>query len=93
MATVGARPDKPSYSLAGFLGYFLRLGSLGFGGPIALAGYMQRDLLERRGWIDKADYDEGLQRHGFGSRFERACRPSARPPCDSLLQSRPADRS
>jgi chromate transporter len=60
MSTVGARPSEPSYSLAGFLAYFLRLGSLGFGGPIALAGYMQRDLVERRGWIDKADYDEGL---------------------------------
>jgi hypothetical protein len=31
--------------------YFLRLGTLGFGGPIALAGYMQRDLVEERGWI------------------------------------------
>jgi chromate transporter len=60
MATVDACPGRPSYSLAGFLAYFLRLGSLGFGGPIALAGYMQRDLVERRGWIDKADYDEGL---------------------------------
>ena len=40
--------------------YFLRLGTLGFGGPIALAGYMQRDLVERRGWISKQDYVEGL---------------------------------
>ena len=31
------------------VGYFLRLGTTGFGGPIALAGYMQRDLVERRG--------------------------------------------
>jgi chromate transporter len=60
MGTVGTRPGEPSYSLASFLAYFLRLGSLGFGGPIALAGYMQRDLVERRGWIDKVDYDEGL---------------------------------
>src|SRR5450432_3774122 len=43
-----------------FCSYFLRLGSLGFGGPIALAGYMQRDLVEARRWIDKRDYDEGL---------------------------------
>src|SRR5438445_4711177 len=40
--------------------YFLSLGTFGFGGPIALAGYMQRDLVERRGWIEKTDYDEGL---------------------------------
>src|SRR5712664_586103 len=40
--------------------YFLRLGTFGFGGPIALVGYMQRDLVERRGWISKQDYVEGL---------------------------------
>jgi chromate transporter len=40
--------------------YFLRLGTLGFGGPIALAGYMQRDLVERRRWISKEDYVRGL---------------------------------
>src|SRR4030095_13010665 len=38
----------------------LWLGTFGFGGPIALAGYMQRDLVERRKWISKADYLEGL---------------------------------
>ena len=43
-----------------FLLYFLRLGALGFGGPIALAGYMQRDLVERRRWISKRDYVQGL---------------------------------
>jgi len=48
------------YSWRGFLLYFLRLGSMGFGGPIALAGYMQRDLVEERGWITKQDYSEGL---------------------------------
>jgi chromate transporter len=40
--------------------YFLRLGTLGFGGPIALAGYMQRDLVERRRWLSKEDYVRGL---------------------------------
>src|SRR6266545_7631836 len=47
-------------SMRAFLGYFLRLGAFGFGGPIALAGYMQRDLVERRRWISKQDYVEGL---------------------------------
>jgi chromate transporter len=42
------------------LRYFLRLGALGFGGPIALAGYMQRDLVERRRWFSKEEYVEGL---------------------------------
>jgi len=40
--------------------YFLRLGALGFGGPIALVGYMQRDLVEDRKWVSKEDYFEGL---------------------------------
>jgi chromate transporter len=47
-------------SLRDMLGYFLKLGTFGFGGPIALAGYMQRDLVERRRWISKQDYVEGL---------------------------------
>ena len=46
--------------LGAFLRYFLRLGTLGFGGPIALAGHMQRDLVEERRWISKEDYLEGL---------------------------------
>jgi chromate transporter len=47
-------------SFRDFLLYFLRLGTSGFGGPIALAGYMQRDLVESRRWISKEDYLEGL---------------------------------
>jgi chromate transporter len=48
------------YSLWQLVSYFLRLGSLGFGGPVALVGYMRRDLVERRGWITESDYKEGL---------------------------------
>lgn len=47
-------------SLAAFAGYFLRLGTFGFGGPIALAGSMQRDLVEERGWVTKDEYVKGL---------------------------------
>ncbi len=47
-------------TLRQFLGYFLYLGTFGFGGPIALAGYMQRDLVEKRRWISKEDYVDGL---------------------------------
>jgi chromate transporter len=47
-------------TLGQFLRYFVRLGTLGFGGPIALAGYMQRDLVEERRWVSKQDYVEGL---------------------------------
>src|SRR6266576_4419992 len=47
-------------SLIRFVGYFLRLGAVGFGGPIALAGHMQQDLVNERGWINKQDYLDGL---------------------------------
>jgi len=47
-------------SLAAFVGYFVRLGTFGFGGPIALAGSMQRDLVEARGWVTKDEYVKGL---------------------------------
>ena len=47
-------------SLPQFVGYFLWLGTVGFGGPIALAGHMQQDLVDERGWVSKEDYLEGL---------------------------------
>lgn len=43
-----------------FLAYFLRLGALGFGGPVALANYMRRDLVESRGWLTAEEYENGL---------------------------------
>jgi chromate transporter len=49
-----------SRSLRGLMLYFLRLGSWGFGGPIALCGYMRRDLVERRGWYSEDEYQQGL---------------------------------
>src|SRR2546423_14823037 len=48
------------YSFSALLAYFLQLGTFGFGGPIALIGYMQRDLVERRRWFTKEQYSEGL---------------------------------
>jgi chromate transporter len=44
----------------GILAYFLKLGAIGFGGPIATVGYMQRDLVERREWIDRRDFLDGV---------------------------------
>ncbi|MGI5240457.1 chromate efflux transporter [Dactylosporangium sp. CA-139066] len=43
-----------------FLGYFLGLGTWGFGGPIATVGYMQRDLVERRAWLSRRDFLDGV---------------------------------
>jgi chromate transporter len=56
---ISAAP-APAYSLWQLVRYMLRLGSLGFGGPVALAGYMHRDLVDARQWISDADYKEGL---------------------------------
>lgn len=50
----------PQVSLTKFALYFLKLGSIGFGGPIALVGYMQKDLVEDRKWISPEDYLNGL---------------------------------
>jgi chromate transporter len=51
---------KPSYTLQQLVYYFLKLGTTGFGGPIALVGYMHRDLVEKRQWITDEEYKEGL---------------------------------
>lgn len=51
---------QPQASLAEFTLYFLKLGCIGFGGPIALVGYMQKDLVEERKWISQEDYLQGL---------------------------------
>ncbi len=52
--------SERSYSLAALTRYFLKLGTIGFGGPVALVGYMYRDLVESRHWIGEDDYKEGL---------------------------------
>ena len=52
--------DAVRYTLWQLVRYFLRLGAMGFGGPVALVGYMRRDLVERLGWVTEADYREGL---------------------------------
>jgi chromate transporter len=51
---------KPNYTLLELTRYFLRLGTLGFGGPVALVSAMQRDLVDTRGWISQEDYKTGL---------------------------------
>src|SRR5215471_9374311 len=58
MATQAGAPAH--VSLAQFTLYFLKLGFIGFGGPIALVGYMQKDLVDERKWISQEDYLQGL---------------------------------
>lgn len=47
--------NKPTYTLWQLIIYFLRLGTFGFGGPVALVGYMNRDLVEDKRWISESD--------------------------------------
>src|SRR5882672_5330526 len=56
----GPVESRPAYSLWQMVLYMLKLGTFGFGGPVALVGYMHRDLVEERKWISEADYKEGL---------------------------------
>ena len=58
--SVTPAPDLRTVPWRAFLGYFLGLGTWGFGGPIASVGYMQRDLVERRGWISRNDFLDGV---------------------------------
>jgi chromate transporter len=51
---------KPHYTLSELVAYMVKLGTIGFGGPVALVGYMHRDLVEQRKWISEAEYKEGL---------------------------------
>src|SRR3954470_18266688 len=52
--------EKATYKLVDITTYFLKLGTWGFGGPVALVGYMQRDLVENKKWITEEEYKEGL---------------------------------
>ena len=55
-----AEQGAARYSLWQLVRYMLALGTWGFGGPVALVGYMYRDLVEKRQWISESDYKEGM---------------------------------
>lgn len=52
--------ENQQYTLRELILYFLKLGTIGFGGPVALVGYMHRDLVENRKWISEEEYKQGL---------------------------------
>src|SRR5260370_5424090 len=57
---ISAEGGETQPKLRELLLYFRRSGALGFGGLIALAGHMQKDLVEERKWVSSQDYVEGL---------------------------------
>src|SRR5919201_5497368 len=67
-ATTAATTERPpaaearaeARSVRGLVRYFAKLGGSGFGGPIALVGYMHRDLVEERGWYSEDQYNQAL---------------------------------
>jgi len=40
--------------------YYLRLGTLGFGGPVALCGQMEKELVQERRWLSKEEMRDGI---------------------------------
>jgi len=61
MPREGSEPGEfRRIAMGKLLRYYLWLGTLGFGGPIATVGYMQRDLVERRGWLSREDFLNGV---------------------------------
>jgi len=59
MKDIAAKPPL-KYTLGEITLYYLKLGTWGFGGPVALVGYMHRDLVEEKGWLTEEEYKEGL---------------------------------
>jgi chromate transporter len=55
-----ARQHVETRTLRGLVRYYLALGSSGFGGPIALVGYMHRDLVQGRRWFTEAEFQQGM---------------------------------
>ncbi len=54
---------KPDYTLKQLINYFLKLGAVGFGGPVALVSYMHRDLVEERKWISRSPHRTRFDLH------------------------------
>ena len=60
MASVSQTAIAERVGLGPFVRYFLYLGTLGFGGPVALVGFMHRDLVEKEGWVSEEEYQLAL---------------------------------
>jgi chromate transporter len=60
MASSALSTTATRVGLGPFVRYFLYLGSLGFGGPVALAGFMHRDLVEKERWVSEDEYQLAL---------------------------------
>jgi chromate transporter len=50
----------PRVRIRDLVWYYLRLGTLGFGGPVALCGQMERELVQDRKWVTKEEMREAI---------------------------------
>jgi len=71
METTAQAGSKPGYTLWQLVLYILKLGTWGFGGPVALVGYMRRDLVDARRWISEEDSPTRTRQTGLGGRDRR----------------------
>ena len=55
----GTPANRPS-RIRELVGYFFRLGTLGFGGPVALCGLMEKELVQDRGWLTKQEMRDAI---------------------------------
>jgi chromate transporter len=58
--TVDSNPGSSTPRIRDLVGYFLRLGTLGFGGPVALCGLMEKELVQDRGWLTKQEMRDAI---------------------------------
>jgi chromate transporter len=52
--------NAPKVRIRDLVSYYLRLGALGFGGPVALVGQMEKELVQERKWLTKEEMREGI---------------------------------
>ncbi len=52
--------SRPTVSLRDLVFYYLRLGALGFGGPVALCAQMERELVQERRWLSRDEMRDGI---------------------------------
>jgi chromate transporter len=55
-----SNPGSGAPRIRDLVGYFLRLGILGFGGPVALCGLMEKELVRDRGWLTKQEMRDAI---------------------------------
>jgi len=57
---MGSPTTAPRVRIRDLVLYYLRLGTVGFGGPVALCGQMERELVQERRWLTKDEMREAI---------------------------------